>query len=222
MNIFDKLFKDESDKLLEQIYGGNSTTAGSTQAVGAAGQAGSTLGTTAGGLQQQLGAAGQAMFGGVLTQQQISQMLQNYAIGLSPEEQKELEQLQTEYAAEIKACKLAIFKKLPTELRQFVVNALSWRECTQEINGVIIDKSERLKELENKNSYKHMFGGPSVGPSYGMPINNNWYGAPVDASMADSLSRFISIPDGITAEELKQAHVEATLEEEILNGKKED
>ncbi len=217
MNIFDKLFKDESDKLLEQIYSSNSTTAGSTQAIGATGQAGSTLGG-AGGLQQQLNTAGQAMFGGVLTQQQISQMLQNYAIGLSPEEQKELEQLQTEYAAEIKACKLAIFKKLPAELRQFVVNALYWRECTQEINGVVVDKSERLKELENKNSYKHMFGGPS----YGMRINNNWYGGGVDQSMMDSLSRFIGIPEGITAEELKQAHVETTLEEEILNGKKED
>lgn len=151
--------------------------------------------------------------GSSLSAQDISQILQGITIGLSKEEQVELSQLQAEYTTEIKKNKLAVFKKLPADLRQFVANALAWREHTEEINLVSVEKSERLKQLEGKNAYGGMFGHGSA--------TAQWYKHSTSSHIdgVDAMIASIQLPFGITSDELKQAHMEATLEEEMLNVK---
>lgn len=145
------------------------------------------------------------------TQQELQDLLRQFSIsGLTADEKVEFDKLTEEFKAEVKISKIATFKKLPTELRQFVVNFFAWQESINVINTTTVDKSERLKELEQKNEAGKLFSqqlGQYMGSTYTTTGLNN-------------ILFQIGLPDGLTIEELKQAHIEASMEEEMLNGEK--
>lgn len=146
-----------------------------------------------------------------LTIQQLQQMLQPMSIsGLTPEEKVEFDKLTEEHKQEIKVAKVTAFKKLPTELRQFVINFFSWQEAVSSISAVNPDKSDRLKELEIKNEYGRLFS-QQLGQYIG-----SWTGT----ATSGIISVGLQLPDGLTIEDIKQAHIEASMEEEMLNGEK--
>lgn len=122
---------------------------------------------------------------------------------LTPEENKELLRLREELKLETQKLKLEQFKKINPELRQFVVNMMYWEDHVKDMNTIEVPKSERMKELEQKDQAGKMF--------FGGPISS------IDFSMFGSLR----IPENISKEELKQAHLDACLEEEMIDGNKE-
>jgi hypothetical protein len=149
--------------------------------------------------------------GGTLTQDQIEQILKGVTtIGLTAEEEKELEELKAQHAGLIKAAKLSVFKKLPSDMRQFVINNLEWEDRVAEIESATTEKSTRLQELENRDRRVFINNGQSFS-------GTNWH----DANIGNfPIARTIRLPDGLTANDLRQAHVEATLEEEVLHEQK--
>lgn len=180
---------------------------------------GPAQGTTTGGAQIATGqgsTSGQSsgLFGS-LTPQQISQMLQGFGVPLDKEEQDEYDRLNLEHQAEIKKQKIAVFKKCSPDLRQFIVNFFTWKEVTQEINQVVVAKPERLEQLETKKK-NNMFGS-SKSHWHQSSFGTTGSKASWDPGMTESLLSQMGLPEGMTPEELKQAHIEATLEEEMLN-----
>ena len=124
----------------------------------------------------------------------------------SPEEVLELESLRTEHAQKIKAAKIERFKKVPGRIRQQVIDRAIWAEERTAINNVgAIDKDPRLVQLENK---KRLSQGFSSGSSYGGNI-------PIDLSGVD-FDTFAIWPEGLSLEDMKMAHLDATAEEELL------
>lgn len=149
----------------------------------------------------------------LLTPQHLQQMLEQMSIsGLTSEEKVEFDKLTEEYKQEIKTAKITAFKKLPTELRQFVINFFTWQEAVDTISNVSPSKSDRLKELDAKNEYGRLFG-QGLGQYIG-----GWTSHTHTASGIISVG--LRLPEDLTAEELKQAHIEASMEEEMLNGEK--
>lgn len=122
---------------------------------------------------------------------------------LTSQEVKELEDLENAHKEAHKIEKLNTFKKMPSETRQFVINMILFGEAVSAIKTAPPpEQSERLKELQLKKSY-------SGGYYYGQ-LNVS----PYITTMNLDISVFL--PDGITAEDLKNAHVEASLEEQML------
>lgn len=163
--------------------------------------------------QQQLG-QGQGQLGNLpywtttgtqLDPAQILKILQGYTGGLTADEQKEFSELKKQHEADIKTAKLSVFKKLASELRQYVINSYEWKSSVHEINQTKAEKSERLRELENKESLTRGYGGASLG-SYHAGFSPEY-----------KLNLELELPEGLTIEDLKQAHMEACLEEEMLN-----
>ena len=131
---------------------------------------------------------------------------------LTVEETQELKDIKEQHAIDLKTLKINMFKKQSSELRQHVINSFLWQETVNEINIASIPNSDRVNELEAK----------SKNQSY--PYSTNAIGN-LSINIQDSTGfiRFgaqATLPDGITIQELRQAHLEATLEEEILNGDK--
>lgn len=122
-------------------------------------------------------------------------------IVLSPEEKKELDLLVADFEIDKKQLKLKEFKKLSPEIRQYVINAQTWQHTLHIINSTEPEKSERLKELESKPTHPYTLSGQNIGLTMG-----GYYTIPV------------SLPDGLTLEDISQAHVEQTLEDEMLDG----
>lgn len=133
------------------------------------------------------------------------------SLGLSKEEQEEMNLLKIERTHDTKKAKLLAFKKLVPEMRQFVMNALMWQVSLKEINNTTANKSNRLLELENKDSMGRFH------------TQATWYvtSSPVHIDMFGYIFSTMGLSDDITTEDLKQAHLEATLEEEMLDGEKE-
>lgn len=193
--------------MLDQFYGSSAGSSnpqlgqGQGSTLGGAGSAGATSDPYAG------------MFGN-LDPAILKQLIGGITIGLTAEEKEEFDRLTVEHKHEIRKHKMEAFKKIAPEMRQFVINALTWNDELGNINNTPVDKSQRLTELEVKsrggfNSHSHTYN-----PA------NAWYpGTRSEASI--SLSSFVGIPEGLTVEDLKQAHIEATLEEEMLNGEEE-
>lgn len=146
---------------------------------------------------------------GTLDPAQILKILQGYTTGLSGEEQKELEELKLHYQNELKEAKLAIFKKLSSDFRQQIINSFLWKETVEEMNKTKLDKNPRQGELENKESLSRGYGGQTLG-SYQSAFSPEFK---IDLTPA--------MPDGITLDELKQAHTVACIEEELLDVKTE-
>lgn len=129
--------------------------------------------------------------------------MNTFNLGLSKEETEEMNRLKVEYTYEGKKAKILAFKQLAPEMRQFVISALTWQESLKQINSIAPAKSIRLIELENKNNA-------------GQSLSTTWSTSATD--MFGSVFATIYLPNSITAEDLKQAHLEVTLEEEVLNG----
>lgn len=204
MSAWNKLFGNQKDSTLNSSGVVTTTTTFDPNQLAAAGQA---INPFIGGAQQ----VQHNKFGG-LSAQQVQGILTTFST-LSPEEKAELENLKKEYEISVKVAKLDEFKKLPTELRQFIINVISWKEAKEKIEAAHPDKPDRLKELENKENNSNLM------TQFGHSINigqNQWYSSHTSSVNLDFME-LLPIPEGVTAEELKEAHVEATLEEEMLD-----
>jgi len=115
---------------------------------------------------------------------------------LSQEENDELNALTEQYEVDLKNAKIAEFKKLPSDIRQFIINSIIWTGAQYKINNLSVNKYQRQIELESK-SFRSGIYTSSYAPMY-----NN-------------------LPTGILNEELKQAHIDVSLEEQILEKKDE-
>lgn len=123
---------------------------------------------------------------------------------LTKEEQEELNNLKVEHSQEIKRARLVGFMKLPTEVRQLVINMYTWEEYVCNSNSINVGKSERLKELEMREEQLRWLSHGGV------------YLQHQATSYQFAYHRF-PLPEGLTLEDLKAAHIEASLEEEVLN-----
>lgn len=123
----------------------------------------------------------------------------NIGGGLSKEEDEELGSLKEQREEETKYKKIAEFKKLPTELRQFITNCIMWAEQHKRIGELNLNKSAREIELETKQHN----GGQLTWSNGTITLANPGYDP--------------AIPDGLSGEDIKRAHTEAALEEQILD-----
>ena len=131
---------------------------------------------------------------------------------LTPEEMKEFAKLEEQHTANTKLLKLEKFKELPATLRQHVVNSILWQRAVEAINTIEAEPvNERHKELTAKNPWNIKM--TSIAQM--LQTINRTNGNSLDPMQAD-----IRLPDGITGEDLINAHNEATLEESLLE--KED
>lgn len=128
------------------------------------------------------GAAGGLVWGGVT---------------LTPEELKELADLEQQHKENTRLFKMGEFKKIPSALRQQVVDVIIWQEESTRIGSLEDAKSQRHIDLEAKrnNNGSMLIGGTS------------WF----------THSNFAYVPtiNGLTANDLKQAHLEACAEEAL-------
>jgi hypothetical protein len=138
--------------------------------------------------------------GSTLSPQQLSSILSGGLLGISIEEREELAKLKIQYEEERKLVKLTEFKKLPNELRQFVLNAFAWQAAVQTINNADVGRSERLRELIGKENMGKIWSTQAQGFNF------------------PSISS-IALPEGLSLEDIKRAHLEQSLEEELFNGK---
>lgn len=144
--------------------------------------------------------------GGAMSPSQLQKMLSGlWPNSITKEEQEELARLKGEYEAERKAARLAEFKKLPAELRQFVMNSVAWSSAVASINAVDVPMSERHKELKSKEDVFKSYGTIHTQGGWSYPFS---FGS-------------MPLPEGLTLEDIKNAHIEQSLEEEMLNGKEE-
>lgn len=155
---------------------------------------------------------GQLFGSGLISPAQLQGILSGIQ-PLSKEEQDELAQLESDYKNQVKSAKLSTFKKLHSEMRQFVINCVSWSEDLKRIeNSGNIPKSERYNELEYKKSNSNLLSQSSfAGISTSINLNDHFI----------STFGLIGLPKDVSIDELKRAHLEATLEEEILDEQKE-
>lgn len=124
---------------------------------------------------------------------------------LTKEEEAERQLLQDEFDRNIRTQKLSLFKKLHKDLRQRIIDKLMWSEYIQECDNITAAQPDRLRELEaRKNPGKIFLSGLQVSSDYGY-TNIDFFG------------NGVKLPDGISSDDLKKAHSEACLEEE-LNG----
>lgn len=128
---------------------------------------------------------------------------------LTQQEQYELEALRADFNKEVKAAKLNIFKAMPAELRQEVINMLEWDACRNNMNQTSLTMSQRQQELEVRELQRghgfSRYGG--IFPGSLSSHLTHGYGQMLVAPI---------LPDGITLEDLKVAHLEATLEENMV------
>lgn len=147
----------------------------------------------------------------LLTPQHLQQMLEQMSIsGLTPDEKAEFDKLTEEHKVNVKVAKISAFKKLHTDLRQFVINFFSWQEAVATINQTQVDVPDRLKELRLKEEHGKLFT-----QGLGQYIGGHSYHISADGLM--SFPTQLVLPEGMTVEDLRQAHIEATLEEEMLD-----
>jgi hypothetical protein len=120
---------------------------------------------------------------------------------LTAEEQKELDLLREETKASSKVFKLNIFRELHPDMRQMVIAMITWQQYRDSISSAKT-VSTRQQELEMKASMAS--GGLYNGYNYNVSNTATicWSGS--------------LIPDGLTREDLIEAHTSACLEEELL------
>jgi hypothetical protein len=149
---------------------------------------------SSGGLTIGTASTGTSIFSGSAMQAYIDSL----TAGMTKEELAEYEELKKVHNEKIKLAKITEFKKLPPELRQFIINAIAWHNAVETINNVAPEKDPRFKELEDKDQ-RMKSGMISIDSLYYTGFNT------------------LSLPKGISNEDLKHAHLEATLEEQVLN-----
>jgi hypothetical protein len=131
---------------------------------------------------------------------------------LTPEEKERLKNLEEDRKRETKKAKLDIFKKLPSSVRQQVVDHLIWSDAVNKITSTEVPKSKEQQELEIRDELHnnvHIGFSRSAGSTMDYDvIKEQIYGG-----------RFLRgpiLPKDITPEELIRAHAEATAEEALL------
>jgi hypothetical protein len=133
---------------------------------------------------------------------QLNNVFTTNSLGLSKEEAAEREELLAEHAQQVKTAKLNIFKSLPAPLRQYVINSILWTDAVRNMDSMSLPESHRLKELNSRNfPYNSRLAGH----------NSTWQSVRDDRYLITP-----PMPADITEEELQQAHLEATLEESML------
>lgn len=136
-------------------------------------------------------------------------ILSSQPISLSKEEVKELTELEREQAQILKKGKLDIFKKLAPSLRQTIVTSFMWTKAVEDMNTLLVSPSGRLQELRNKEI---IFSGrvPVLPQNYPYSNGTSWQGIKLS-------HHSFTIPNGLTAEDLIQAHLEVSVEEELTD-----
>lgn len=110
---------------------------------------------------------------------------------LTPEEERRMHELQSEYKEQCRTHHLNAFKKLDSNLRQTVINMFLWNDFLSS-QRILPQKSQELVQLEQMNLVM------------------------LPQDMAYRYDMSASLPNGITVEDLVMAHAEASLEEEVL------
>lgn len=126
-----------------------------------------------------------------------------YGAGLTADEYEELRELDREYEITKKKSKLEFFKTINSELRQFIINSFEAETTLNDMNNHSVNRSPRHVELEMRQ-------GPTLKTYYNQSNYHN-------TASYGLTGKWLSLPEGITLEELKIAHVEASLEEEMLD-----
>ena len=132
---------------------------------------------------------------------------------LTQAEQQELETLRADFKNEVKKARLDIFKGLPSAIRQSTIDAFEWENCRQTMNSIAGTMGQRLQELTNKEQLSTLLSGFSHSSLSHYLGQSSWHYSEGNAHIAFAPT----LPDGITLEDLKIAHVEATMEESIQN-----
>jgi hypothetical protein len=122
---------------------------------------------------------------------------------LTQEEQAKLAQLKQEQQLETKALKKQKFRETHPHLREMIIALLAWQQICQEISSTEAPKSQEQINLENKEINSKSFS------LMGMPVTAGWNGQ----------FPLVTPPEGLTADDLKEAHADAAFEEEILDTK---
>jgi len=136
----------------------------------------------------------------------ISNSATTYTIRyLTSEEIEELKTLDREHETKLKLSKIEKFKSQSSNNRQYLIDKMKAHEAVNNINNDDIAKSSRHFELSALR---------------GGPLHNN------SAPYANSTFNYDSLVmprtmniRGISLEELEKAHLEQSMEEEVLNGK---
>jgi hypothetical protein len=132
---------------------------------------------------------------------------------LSIEERKRLEFLEEERRQQNKFLRLQKFKELSGDLRQSILDSLVMREQINNINTTHAEMSQEELSLREKE-YKHQKAQCS---SWMMDFGNT----PSDDDLLTVHSTPFNIElnntwSGITLDDLKQAHLDATMDETVL------
>ncbi len=141
---------------------------------------------------------------------QIAQALQGLTLGLSKEEQDQLQELRKEHATATKLVKVNIFKKLPSSIRQQVIDAYEWKIAFETMNASTATKDQKLIDLERKEEMHSMLVHSGLGYKRQQAFDPTAYPGIL-------FTHNQGLPNGLTLEDLKQAHMEASLEEEMLS-----
>jgi len=156
-----------------------------------------TLQSSGAGFQSGGGAAG-GIYGGIGISSTI------HFPGLSTDELKELEILEQTYKEEAKQKQLNSFKKIPATMRQHIVDVLEWDAKIDQMDAEASECSQRLQELRSRN--------------FNPMSSQAWYPgvhAPGQITTWPAPGR-MRLPAHLTLEDVKQAHAERSLEEEVL------
>ena len=206
MGLWDDMFGKKS--VVQEIEDLLNSSAGSS--IGAT--PGVVTGTTTGTVQLPSGTQNGGLIPSQLaglTPGQLHQMISTLIVGLTKEEKAELTELKKEHEVKVKAAKLSIFKQLAADIRQLVINTYELKACYENMNSATVAKDPRLEALERKDLH---------GAMYGVGLNVKSGSGTSARLQADLFSLMnLNLPEGILLEDLKQAHMEATLEEEMLN-----
>jgi hypothetical protein len=127
-------------------------------------------------------------------------------------ELNELETLTKNSHEDNRTAKLAAFKQLPRELRQYAVTQCQWLEAVEKINN-ITSHNQRLDELQLKaiRAGKWDAGAPRD------PFNRFSYDFYTSAKHRTE-PNYIPMPNELSSKDLTKAHLEACLEEELADG----
>lgn len=137
----------------------------------------------------------------------------------TPEEAKELADLEADRARESKRLKIEAFKKLPAPLRQQIVDEITWLQEHNKISITEAPKSQRQQELEQKQASQY---NPWNSPNqWSIGRLQNPFITSTGMEQAMTWRRF-TLPNGLTDDDILKAHNDACAEETLLSSDRSD
>lgn len=131
---------------------------------------------------------------------------------LTPEERTELERLESDRITAERALKIKIFKSTPAAIRQRVVDNIIWKQTVAAANVLVIEKSDRQKDLEFRDNPIKTYLGGGYGSQLGTPYNKfKWPGLATPEGW-----EYSSTIEGLSDDDLIAAHTEACAEEALV------